>query len=338
MNTGAFGEDDLIKTIRNRFKGAHPRLLKGPGDDTSVTAPRPGTVLLATTDILIEGTHFKRRYTAAYLLGKKALSVSLSDIAAMGGGGGANFYLVSIGLPRRTDKKFILDLYRGITARAREFGAVLAGGNTALSDRLIVSTTLFAEMPARNVIYRTGARPGDTIYVTGTPGDSALGLRVLKRDGAGAIKKSAFRRPVSRHLDPSPRVKAGMALSSAHLANSMIDISDGLLLDLERLTRESGVGAVVDSTKLPLSTEFKRYRKGLKRPSEAIKLALTGGEDYELLFTAPERAAKRIAAISKRLRLRITPIGYITAKPRSVTVMGTGPKPLNFTRRGFSHF
>ena len=338
MKPGAFGEDDLIKTVRTKFRGAHPRLLKGPGDDTSVTAHRPGTVLLATTDILIEGTHFKRRYTTAYLLGKKALSVSLSDIAAMGGGGGTNFYLVSIGLPRRTDKKFILDLYRGITARAKEFKAVLAGGNTALSDRLIVSITLFAEMPARNVVYRTGGRPGDIIYVTGTPGDSALGLRVLKRHGAGAIKDSSFRRSTSRHLDPSPRIKAGMALSYTHLANAMIDISDGLLLDLERLTRESGVGAVVDSTKLPLSTEFKRYRKGLKRPSGAIKLALTGGEDYELLFTAPEGAAKRIAAISKRLRLRITPIGYITARPGSVTVMGTGPKPLNFTRRGFSHF
>ena len=338
MKPGVFGEDDLIKAIRNRFKGAHPRLLKGPGDDTSVTAQRPGTVLLATTDILIEGTHFKKRYTAAYLLGKKALSVSLSDIAAMGGGGGASFYLVSVGVPKRTDKKFLLDLYRGITARAREFGAVLAGGNTALSDRFIVSTTLFAEMPAKDVVYRAGAHPGDIIYVTGTPGDSALGLKVLRKKGSRAVKDSSFRQSVLRHLDPSPRIKAGMALSSTHLANAMIDISDGLVLDLERLTRESGVGAVVDSTKLPLSTEFKRYQKGLKRPADAVRLALTGGEDYELLFTAPKRAQKRIAAISKRLRLRITPIGYITARPRSVTVTAKGGSPLNFTRRGFSHF
>ena len=338
MKLEVFGEDDLIKTIRNRFAGGHPRLLKGPGDDTSVTTPKPGTVLLATTDILIEGTHFKRRYTDAYSLGKKALSVSLSDIAAMGGGSGAIFYLVSIGLPRRTGKKFLLELYRGITARAREFGAVLAGGNTALSDKLILSTTLFAEMPATDLVYRTGARPGDIIYVTGTPGDSALGLKVLKKYGARAVKDRSFRQSVLRHLDPSPRIKASVALSSAHLANSMIDISDGLLLDLERLTLESGVGAVVDSTKLPLSTEFKRYQKGLARPSTAITLALTGGEDYELLFTAAEGAAKRIAAISKRLRLRITPIGHITARPRSVTVTGKGGRPLGFTQRGFTHF
>jgi thiamine-monophosphate kinase len=335
MKPETFGEDDLISMIRSRFKGSHPRLLKGPGDDASVTLHKPGTVLLTTTDILIEGTHFKRRYADAYLLGKKAISVSLSDIAAMGGGSGTNFYLVSIGIPRRTEKKFLLELYRGIRARASEFGAVLVGGNTARSDKLMISTTLFAEMDKRDVVYRAGARPGDIIYVTGTPGDSALGLRTLRRDGGG--RAASFKLSIRRHLDPSPRIKAAVALSSAHLASAMIDISDGLALDLERLTRESRVGAVIDSTKLPLSTEFKRYQKGLSRPASALRLALTGGEDYELLFTAPEGAARKIAAVSKKLRLGITPIGYIIARPQSVTVMGRGGRRLSLARRGFSH-
>jgi thiamine-monophosphate kinase len=335
MNLEGIGEDALIRELRATFEKDHPRLVMGPGDDTSVTTHNPGNVLLATTDILIEGTHFQRRYTRAYLLGKKALSVSLSDIAAMGGI--PLFYLVSVGLRPRTPKKFLFDLYRGITTRARESKAVLAGGNTALSDKLMVSTTLFGEMPEKEVVYRAGARPGDAIYVTGTLGDSALGLKALLKHAARALE-GPFRKAALKHLDPTARVAAGRALSSRRLASAMIDISDGLLLDLKRLTEASGTGAVLETARLPLSPQFKRYLKGLKRKGAGVKLALTGGEDYELLFTAPKEASKKIASLARSLRLPITPIGSITTAPEGITVIGEGARPVKLKGLGFSHF
>ncbi len=335
MNLEGVGEVELVRGLRALFEREHPRLVMGPGDDTSVTTHNPGYALLATTDILIEGTHYQRRYTHAYLLGKKALSVSLSDIAAMGGT--PSFYLVSVGLRPRTPKKFLFDMYRGITARAREFKAVLAGGNTARSDKLMVSTTVFGEMPEKEVVYRAGARPGDDIYVTGTLGDSALGLKALLKHAARALE-GPFKKAAFKHLDPSPRVTAGRALSSRRLASAMIDISDGLLLDLERLTEASGTGAVLETARLPLSPEFKRYLKGLKRKGAGVKLALTGGEDYELLFSAPKEAGKKIASLSKRLRLPITPIGSITPRAEGITVIGEGWRPVKLKCAGFSHF
>lgn len=335
MNIERIGEDALIRALRAQFESEHPRLVMGPGDDTSVTSHNPGDVLLATTDILIEGTHFQRRYARAYLLGKKALSVSLSDIAAMGGI--PRFYLVSIGLRPSTPKKFLFDLYRGITARAREFSAILAGGNTARSDKLMVSTTVFGEMPEKEVVYRAGARPGDDIYVTGTLGDSALGLKALLKHGACALE-GPFRKAALKHLDPSPRVGVGRALSSRRLASAMIDISDGLLLDLKRLTEASGTGAVLETARLPLSPLFKRYLKGLKKKGAGLRLALTGGEDYELLFSAPREASKKIASLGKRPGLPITRIGRITPGPEGITVIGEGSRPVKLKCIGFSHF
>ncbi len=335
MNIEGVGEDALIREIRALFEREHPGLVMGPGDDTSVTTHKPGYVLLATTDILIEGTHFQRRYTRAHLLGKKALSVSLSDIAAMGGI--PRFYLVSVVLRPGTPKKFLFDLYRGITARASEFEAILAGGNTALSDKLMVSTTVFGEMPEKEVVYRAGARPGDAIYVTGTLGDSALGLKALLKHGACALQ-GPFRKAAFKHLDPTPRVDAGRALASRRLASAMIDISDGLLLDLKRLTEASGTGAVLETARLPLSPEFKRYLKGLKKKGAGVRLALTGGEDYELLFSAPKAASKKIASLARSLGLPITPIGSITPGPEGITVIGEGSRPVKLKCTGFSHF
>ena len=192
MKLKEIGEDRIIKELSREFSMRHRRLVKGIGDDASVTTQAGGRHLLATTDILIEGTHFKRDWTTPYLLGRKALSISLSDIAAMGGE--PLFYLVSIALPPDTEKQFLDELYRGLSDCGKEHGAALAGGNTAKTKgAMMVAATLFGEAPARETVYRSGAGQGDIIYVTGWLGDAALGLRLLRKHGGAALKKSAFR-------------------------------------------------------------------------------------------------------------------------------------------------
>lgn len=336
MKLKGIGEDRIIKELARKFSREHPRLVKGIGDDASVTLQASGRHLLATTDMLIEGTHFKRAWTTPYLLGRKALSISLSDIAAMGGE--PLFYLVSVALPLEiaTQKTFLEGLYRGLTDCGKEYGATLSGGNTARTKgAVMVSTTLFGESPVGETVYRSKARPGDIIYVTGCLGDAALGLKLLKKHGSAALKKQAFRKPVMKLLDPLPRMKIGRSLARKQLATAMIDISDGLVLDLGRLCEASAVGAVIDAKRIPLSAEFKRLLPAAGMTGK-FRLALTGGEDYELLFSAQEKAAKKIMALSSR-NVLITPIGMITSG-KGVCVSGMNNRPLKISKAGFEHF
>ncbi|MFQ5441732.1 MAG: thiamine-phosphate kinase [Thermodesulfobacteriota bacterium] len=334
MRLKEIGEDRLIKGIHRRFARTHSRLIKGIGDDTCVAAHTPGKTLLATTDVLTEGVHFKRDYTPAYLLGKKALAISLSDIAAMGGD--PTFFLVSLGLTPETTDLFLNDIYRGLNAEAKKYGAAIAGGNISRSKTLFISLTLFGEMPPGEVLYREGAAAGDDIYVTGTLGDAALGLKTLKDYGAGAVKKGPFKGAVKKHLDPTPRLEAGRALAKKGLASAMIDISDGLMLDLARLAGASNVGALVEPERLPMSRNLKRY--GGRSRAKALELGLSGGEDYELLFTAPPSNTAAIERVSKRLKLRITRIGRVLRLGEGVSVIDKKGRPVKTTRAGFAHF
>lgn len=338
MRIGSLGEDRLIEELAARFPSRGERLVKGIGDDTSVTVQKGGRALLATTDTLIEGTHFDLGYTPAYLLGRKSLSISLSDIAAMGGD--PLFFLVSIALEPRTPKKFIDELYRGLGDVAREAGCLLAGGNTArTAGPISVSTTVLGEAPANEVVYRRGARTGDLVFVTGTVGSSALGLRVLS-ERKGAAKRGSFKEAVSRHLDPVPRLEAGKALAGKGLATAMMDISDGVALDLKRLCLESSKAAVVLLGSLPVSAELEAW--GRKTRTDArLEFALSGGEDYELLFTSPEENLRKIAALSRRLGLPMTPVGRIVGRKKgrkAVTVLGEDGAPIEVERLGFEHF
>ena len=324
----------MIKGLAAKFPYKHPRVIKGIGDDTAVTVERGGKVLLSTTDILIEGTHFKRGYMDAYLLGRKALSISLSDIAAMGGV--PLFFLTSIALPPDTERGFFEDIYRGVSDVAREHGALLIGGNTARSGKVMVSTTVLGEAIRGEVVYRSGARAGDDIYVTGATGVSALGLRILKRCGLGALKKKGRSgKAALKHLDPTPRVEAGRALATGRLATAMMDISDGLALDLKRMCGESKAGAVIEIGRLPVADELKGFPA---RRGKVMDLIVSGGEDYELLFTAPERHARRIAALSRRLSLPMTPIGKIAKKRAGIRFVHDDGTELEIKKPGFEHF
>lgn len=333
------GEEEIVKGLAEKFRARHPRLVKAIGDDTSVTLQKGGLALLATTDSLIEDTHFRLSYTPPYYLGRKALSISISDIAAMGGC--ALFFLVSIAMPPDTEKSFLDEIYRGIGECAKENGVIIIGGNTAKADKVMISTTVLGEAAEDKVIYRSGARINDIIYVTGTLGDSALGLEILNREGLRAIKEGPYKKAVRKHLDPDPRIEAGGTLAGTRLTRAMMDISDGLALDLKRLCRESEVGATIELKRLPLSGDVKKFLNESRTPrKDLIKLALTGGEDYELLFTSPERNAGKLALVSKRLGLQITPVGKITSK-RGVDltrVIDEDGKTVPVEHPGFEHF
>ena len=330
MEIKKLGEFTLIENIARSAAVSDPQVVQAIGDDAAVVSLDRNTCLLVTTDMLKEGIHFKKEFSSPYVLGKKSLSVNLSDIAAMGGA--PLYYFVSIAIPPDTDYRFIRELYRGMNAQARRFGAHLLGGDTTASqDSLVISITLLGKAAKSHVLYRHGARPGDLIFVTGTLGDSALGLMLLEK-GLGSPRDGL----VKRHIDPQPRIEAGHALACSRMASSMMDISDGLLGDMQHIMKQSGVGARISLDRLPLSAAYRRQCPQLSR--DFYVPALCGGEDYELLFTVPQRNEKRVQALAEKLDVSMTCIGQITEKRPGLVVTDQHGKRVRPLPAGFRHF
>lgn len=333
MRLSEVGESELIRYLTREFNIDNPRVIKGISDDASVTLQDDSKCLLTTTDVLIEGVHFSSSYTTPYLIGKKAVSISLSDIAAMGGQ--PTFLLVTLSLPSSTLFEYLQNLYRGISERAGEFGAILTGGNTSSSpENIVIGTVMLGEAPENEVVYRKGTTAGDTIYVTGQLGDSALGLLLLQ-SGTIDTKGISSDNAIMKHLNPIPRVKAGRSLAKKHLATAMIDISDGLICDLRHITEASKVGAAISLHQLPLSNQLKSHI--LKNP-EDICLPLSGGEDYELLFTTSPSNASMIKTLAEELELLITPIGTILPEEKGLVVLDENGNIVSVDEEGFEHF
>jgi thiamine-monophosphate kinase len=288
----------------------------GIGDDASVV--RCGREFqLVSTDLLIEDVHFRLRDVSPAGLAEKALAVNVSDIAAMGGR--PQYFYLGLGFPQRLPAVALRHFFSGLARAARRWGVELAGGDYSRSPKMVVSITIVGASP--KPVRRSGAEPGDWIGVTGPTGGSALGLRLLL---AGETR-SPF---VRMHQHPRPQVEKGLLL--ARFAHAMIDLSDGLLLDLSRVLRASGVGAAIDYERLPLPPGFRRAcrQRGLAEKN----LVLAGGEDYELLFTVPPEREKRLRRTGMGYHL----IGRIT-RGRGLRVREHG-RPLRVTRLGFDHF
>jgi thiamine-monophosphate kinase len=333
MKLSNIGEFGLIRAIQKLSFQRSPATMIGIGDDAAVLTIAPATLLLATTDMLTEGVHFNLSCTDYYSLGWKSAAVNLSDIAAMGGV--PRFCLTSLALPARIPVETVKVFYRGFSALLRGHNTVLVGGDTCLSkDGLVISVTVLGEVKKRTVIPRTGAKQGDRIFVTGTLGDSGAGLELLKagvRGPGSRVKGVSIQKLIEKHLRPVPRVEWGRTIALAGCARAMIDVSDGLSSDLSHLCEESGVGAVLRSDAIPLSRALLRSASHLiKSP---LHYALSGGEDYELLFTVPQAKVKRLAS----LNIPATEIGKITGG-RDLFIMNAkgGKKPLKPT--GYSHF
>jgi thiamine-monophosphate kinase len=321
---GEFGFIDRIS--RAAKAGAGVRL--GIGDDCAALTLPPGELLLTTTDLLIEQVHFRREWTDLRTLGRKSVAVNVSDIAAMGGA--PRHLFLGLAVPAEASVEGLDEFLAGFLEAADHYGATLVGGDTCGSPGpLLISVTAEGTVPEGHLVCRSGARPGDAVYVSGTLGDSGLALQLLL---AGEAPDPFLAR---RHHDPEARTGLGRALAQATIPTSMIDISDGLLADLRHLLESSQVGAMIEAAALPLSAPF---RRALEAEPALLELALAGGEDYELLFTvAPEREAD-LAALAKSAELPVTRLGRITGPEAGLTVLDRAGHPIRTRKAGYDHF
>ncbi|MDH4226478.1 MAG: thiamine-phosphate kinase [Deltaproteobacteria bacterium] len=330
-----YGERAFIEKIARIFGENGANVVKGIGDDASVTLTPRSDYLVTTTDSLIEGIHFRREWTTGRLLGRKLVSISVSDIAAMGAN--PEFLLISIAVPENTDVEFLEDIYLGIKDVTSEFDFPLVGGNTAASTaHMMLTSTLLASADKQAIAYRNGALEGHDIYVSGTLGDSSLGLMALRQMGAAAAKDENYVDAVARHLAPSPRLRAGLELTKRGIASAMADISDGVFLDAWRIAEASNTGFEIDSDLLPLSAKARRHIE--KHPDDAPDI-LRGGEDYELIFTASPDKKSDVAGLAAELKTPLTRIGTVTAKEKGAVITGASGNALKGAGiAGYEHF
>ncbi len=273
------------------------RTILGPGDDCAILRPARSSQLL-TIDSLVEGVHFKAGWGRPEQLGARALAVNLSDVAAMGGTPTA--CVVNLAIPRTATMPFVDRLNRGLRRAARGAGVDIVGGNITSAREFAITIALLGDVGVQ-VMRRDAARPGDDIFVTGTLGDAALGWRILANKVRAPARARAFL--VNRYLSPSARIEAGARLARLKPVPAAIDISDGLLQDLSHVLDSSRVGANLDETKVPLSTAYREVAR------DDLSHALTGGEDYELLFCVRTSLSER--ELSRRLGAQVTRIGSI---------------------------
>jgi thiamine-monophosphate kinase len=323
------GEFGLLRRVREWAKASDPSLIQGIGDDVAVFEAGE-KALLATTDILVEDVHFGRAWVNPYFLGKKALAVNLSDIAAMGGT--PKYFLLTLGLPKDLDLSFVSRFYRGLRDMAKPFRVDLIGGDTSFSPKIIVNICLLGEGRKKELLYRKGARVGDDLFVTGTLGDSALGLKIVEKKGLMGRPEGLVR----RHLLPTPKVGLGQAIGRQRLATAMIDVSDGLLIDTSHLLEESRKGVRIWENRVPLSRLYRKYVSSYSR--NTYDLALSGGEDYELLFTASPKMRRKIFSLGRSYSIPITCIGEILATGDGFRVIRTDGTEYFPSRLGFDHF
>ncbi len=338
MKISDLGEFGLIGRITKLAPRISSSTLVGIGDDAAALKPSASHTLLATTDLLIEGVHFDLAYTDFPSLGWKAAAVNLSDIAAMGGV--PRYCLTALGIPAGISVEQVTAFYRGFNALLKRFAVGLAGGDTCSSRKgFFISVTALGEIEQKRILTRAGAKPGDRIYVTGTLGDSAAGLELLRIADCGLRNKksqtrnskSAIELLIRKHLRPMPRVEWGRMIALSGCASAMIDVSDGLSSDLSHICEQSRAGAEIVLGQIPLSGALRGLAGKLARP--AVHYALSGGEDYELLFTVPPGKVKKLCS----LKLPLTEIGSITSGKTLSQVDSKGrKKPL--LPAGYDHF
>jgi thiamine-monophosphate kinase len=327
------GEFDLIRKLTQSLPLEWPDMLCGIGDDCAVFRGVNDRNWIVTMDTLVEKIHFRREWTDMISLGRKALAVNLSDIAAMGGM--PRFYLISLSVPENYSQQELMQLYKGMKQRADDVGMLLIGGDTTASpDSLSISITAIGEVEGERFLRRDGAYAGDTIFVTGHLGSSALGLELLRQNRTDGHAIGFMK----QHRDPEPRLIASRMIVGEVMATAMIDISDGLLADLGHIANASDLGFEVESSRLPFTHHYQQTAQGLG--VDPLQLALYGGEDYELLFTvAQDRLASFEHWITKaKLECQVTPIGHMIASKKRRVVLGDAGDVLPFEVQGYDHF
>ncbi|HPP30024.1 MAG TPA: thiamine-phosphate kinase [bacterium] len=301
-------EDEIIEFIKTQLQQRQKSVVVGPGDDTAVISFNSKEYLLLTTDCLVENVHFIRKNTPLSLIARKSIAVNLSDIAAMGGI--PLYALVCAGLPEGITKKDISQLIRGLKNMAERFNLDIVGGNLTKSKHLFIDVSIIGKVEKKHLKLRSGAKAGDLIFVTGTLGGSRL----------------------KKHLTFTPRLKEAREIIKKVPVGAMMDISDGLSTDLTRLAKASNVGFKIYLEKLPFSKDAVKISKSRE---DLIYHALNDGEDYELVFTVPEKYRDKIPERVQSVPL--TCIGEILKEKRYTGIYSSG-KVVSIRPSGYSHF
>jgi thiamine-monophosphate kinase len=330
------GEHRLIALIRSLVPPAPAWVTVGIGDDAAVVEPERNRLEVLTTDVVIEGVHFDRKFCDPESIGFKALAVNLSDLAAMGAA--PRVALLSLGLPAGLLVADLERMLQSLIALATRHKLVLVGGNIARSPGpLFLDVTVTGTCKRRRVLTRAGGRAGDELYVTGALGAAAAGLVWLRRaDSAGPSEgispSETVSSAVERFLRPEPRLRFGVIAGRTQAASACMDLSDGLADAVRQMAAASGLGAIVEAAALPIhpgATEI------LQEPSQILGAALSGGEDYELLLAVPRRRKRRFLAVHRLTGLPVTRIGVLTAEPELMLRHQDRDEPLP---GGFEHF
>jgi thiamine-monophosphate kinase len=339
-------EFEFINRIRKLAdeRGAARGLVRGIGDDAAVFKSLTGSDVVVSTDLLVEDVDFQPDTTQPDLLGHKALAVSLSDIAAMGAR--PRWALLSLGVPEEIWNSGFPDSFcGGLFQLANRYGVTLIGGDISRTpDKIVIDSIVIGETAKTGAVFRSGAKPGDQIFVTGFLGDAAAGLRLLTRgarvhqsEASSELHADRDSHPLDhllrRQLQPEPRVGWGLLLGEQQLATAMIDVSDGLSSDLNHLCTESEVGAAIDASTIPINPLVTELSG--RRALDPLMLALHGGEDFELLFTVNPNNVNKLP--SRVDGVAVTRIGEIKAASEAVLVR-EGSRTWKLEPGGWQHF
>jgi thiamine-monophosphate kinase len=330
------GERALIGRILSRFPTPRFPFIVGIGDDAAVVKPERGALQVLTTDALVEGVHFERRYSSLADVGYRALAANVSDIAAMGAA--PRLALLSLMLPAWVAVEDVEAIADGVAEMAREAGVELAGGNvTRTTGPLVVDLTVIGAVRPRKFLTRGGGRPGDMLYVSGTLGAAAAGLdwlRTSEPGPAGLPDDPLLASCVVRYRRPAPRLRLGTLLGRTRTATACMDLSDGLADGVRQMAEACGSGARIDAARLPIDAAARRWFT--EQGADPVIASIASGDDYELLFAVPARRGRRVAAVERLARgLPLTYIGDLTADP-AVSLLRNGRTEVLPT--GFSHF
>jgi thiamine-monophosphate kinase len=318
----------ILDRLPSRVRSAHHAGLRiGAGDDAAVFSPPRGADWVLTCDAFLENIHFLAPVHPPQAVGFKALARATSDLAAMGAT--PRFFLLTLALPAHRTTRWFDDFLAGMARAARRFGLVLAGGDTAQSATIAISVTVLGEVARGRAVLRSGARPGDALYVSGRLGAAQLGLELVLR---GMYREQRWQPLLRPHLYPPLRLALGQWLSRWRAASAMIDISDGLSTDLWHLCQASGVGARLWAERIPAVRVPPALRA---RGFDPLELALHGGEDYELLFSVPRRLSRAVPKVYGRVS--ITPIGEIV-RGGAMVLMRSDGRSTPLMPRGWDHF
>ncbi len=322
-------ERNIIDRIAEQQSAVAPDLLMGIGDDCAVVKKTGELVQLWTTDTLVQGVHFDCRWHPPHLLGRKAAGANISDIGAMGGR--PRFALLSLGLTADCDEQWLDGFMAGFLSALDEHDMVLVGGDTVYcGERIMVSVTVCGEMYDKKVCYRSAAKAGDQVWVSGFLGDAACGLELCRK---GLHDQPEYASLVAAHLDPQPQPVLGQALADSGCVRAMMDLSDGLATDLAHICKASGVGAKIDADLVPLSAAL---QKGAEMVGMSpLKLALSGGEDYQLVFTADPAQGKKLQKVAQSVGCDVHCLGRLVEGGGVVLCQGDGRRDIGF--KGYEH-